>query len=154
MGIPAKAAAKLESLWKKHLAKTGQQTIEVILFPEEPPTQKYVEGAVQQVVVNAYERNPKARADCLAHHGRRCKVCDFDFEEVYGELGERYIHVHHCRDLASIKRQYIVDPVKDLLPVCPNCHAMLHQTTPAIRVEKLKAIITKRRRLAATQRNQ
>lgn len=127
----------------------GRQTIPPLIYAEEPVTQKYVEGAVQQVVVNAYERNPKARAACLAHYGPkpRCMVCDFDFEEVYGELGEGYIHVHHCRDLASIKRKYTVDPVKDLQPVCPNCHAMLHQSTPSMDVDELRKVIKKQRKV-------
>ena len=38
-----------------------------------------------------------------------------------------------------------VDPVKDLRPVCPNCHAMLHKQTPALNIEKLKEELTKYR---------
>jgi 5-methylcytosine-specific restriction protein A len=146
ISVPEEVAPELEKLWKKHLTSIGRQTIKPIIFPEEPGTLTYLEGTVQHVLMNAYERNPQARAACLAHYGPRCTVCDFDFGEVYGELGEGYIHVHHLRDLATIRRQYSIDPVKDLRPVCPNCHAMLHQTTPAMKVEKLKALITKRNR--------
>lgn len=68
------------------------------LYPDElEPGQKYVEGARKQIRVNAYERDPRARRDCLKRHGFRCAVCDVLFEEVYGELGKGFIHVHHPR---------------------------------------------------------
>ena len=103
----------------------------------------FYEGSIKQVQVNVYERNSEARKKCLEHHGYRCKVCDFDFEKVYGVIGKDYIHVHHIVDLASIGKEYKVDPVNDLIPVCPNCHAMLHIQKPiALSVEKLKRLIT------------
>jgi 5-methylcytosine-specific restriction endonuclease McrA len=85
-----------------------------------------VEGAVRTVVVNAYERNPEARRRCVAHYGPRCAVCGFDFAAAYGAVAEGYIHVHHLRPLAEIGEAYVVDPVADLRPVCPNCHAVIH----------------------------
>lgn len=97
-----------------------------------------VEGAKQQVTVNRYERSPKARAQCLAHHGYRCKVCNLDFAERYGELGSGFIHVHHVIPLADIGENYEIDPQTDLVPVCPNCHAMLHRRTPPVTVEALR----------------
>src|SRR5579863_828928 len=58
------------------------------LYPDElEPGQKYSEGARKQVRVNAYERNPQARAACLKHHGYRCVVCGLLFEERYGKIG-------------------------------------------------------------------
>jgi 5-methylcytosine-specific restriction protein A len=68
-------------------------------------------------------------------------VCGLDFGERYGALGEGFIHVHHLTELASIGREYEVDPVRDLRPVCPNCHAMLHRTDPALSPEELRAIL-------------
>jgi predicted HNH restriction endonuclease len=91
--------------------------------------------------VNSYERNPAARRACIAHYGTGCSVCGFNFGQVYGDLGEGYIHVHHLRDLATIGTEYEVDPIADLRPVCPNCHAMLHRETPAMSIEELKEII-------------
>lgn len=86
----------------------------------------YIEGAVKSITVNAYERNPEARQKCIDHWGPRCWVCEFDFGKVYGEIGKNYIHVHHLIPLAMRGAQYEVNPIHDLLPVCPNCHAMLH----------------------------
>lgn len=85
------------------------------------------EGAKKQITVNAYERNPIARKKCLQRYGFSCIVCNFDFEEVYGEIGRGYIHVHHLKPLNEINSEYHVDPIKDLIPVCPNCHSMLHR---------------------------
>ncbi|MDI1238648.1 MAG: HNH endonuclease [Polaromonas sp.] len=87
----------------------------------------YFEGATTSVVVNKYERDPKARKACIDHFGAKCRVCDMTFKEKYGaKLGGEFIHVHHVVPLSSIKKTYKVNPLKDLVPVCPNCHAMLH----------------------------
>jgi 5-methylcytosine-specific restriction protein A len=61
--------------------------------------------------------------------------------KIYGEIGNGFIHVHHVVELASVKDEYKVNPVDDLRPVCPNCHAMLHQKKPAYTIEELKSII-------------
>ena len=101
-------------------------------FPEEIVSEnEYFEGIKKQVTVNAYERNFKARAKCIEHHGLDCKVCGFNFVQAYGDIGKNYIHVHHVKPLSDIKESYQVDPVTDLVPVCPNCHAMLHRKNPA-----------------------
>lgn len=98
-----------------------------------------VEGAVRQITVNAYERNPEARRQCIAAYGSSCCICGFTFGEVYGAEADGYIHVHHVRPLSEIAGDYIVDPVKDLRPVCPNCHAALHRRTPAFSIEEVRA---------------
>ncbi|AKB17052.1 HNH endonuclease [Methanosarcina sp. WWM596] len=97
------------------------------------------EGAKKQITVNAYERNPTARKECLQKYGFKCSVCGFDFEEVYGEIGREYIHVHHLKPLYEINEEYKVDPINDLRPVCPNCHSMLHKGK--VTIEQLKEIL-------------
>lgn len=104
--------------------------------------ENYREGAVRTVQVNAYERNPAAREACIRHYGTACLVCGLDFGRVYGPLGEGFIHVHHLRELASIGHEYVIDPVLDLRPVCPNCHAMLHTRIPAWTIEEIQARLT------------
>lgn len=116
---------------------------ETASFPEEiddPDT--YPEGAKKQIVVNAYERNPRARKDCLSKYGYSCQVCKFDFVSIYGEIGKGFIHVHHIKELSLIGEEYQVDGEKDLVPVCPNCHAMLHKKKPAYTVAELKKLIS------------
>ena len=111
-------------------------------LPEElPPGTTYREGTVRTILINAYERNPQARRVCIAHYGTACVVCDFDFGTVYGETGEGFIHVHHLKEISSIGEEYVVDPIADLRPVCPNCHAMLHTTIPAMPIEALKNLM-------------
>ena len=99
------------------------------------------EGAVCQISVNAYERNPLARKKCIVYYGTSCFVCGFNFGKVFGELGEGFIHVHHLRPLSKIAEEYEVDPVDDLRPVCPNCHAMIHRRSPPLSIEEIKALL-------------
>ncbi|PTL37410.1 DUF3427 domain-containing protein [Alkalicoccus saliphilus] len=103
--------------------------------------EKYVEGATKQISVNVYERNPVARKKCLEHYGYSCVICDFNFAEIYGEIGENFIHVHHLKELSTVGTEYVIDPVEDLRPVCPNCHAMLHKRKPAYSINFLKKVL-------------
>ena len=97
--------------------------------PEElPEVASLLEGATTTVCVNKFERNSQLREQCVQHWGCKCSVCDFDFSATYGEIGRGFIHVHHVVPLASIRNAHEVDPIKDLIPVCPNCHAMLHRS--------------------------
>ena len=70
-----------------------------------------------------------------------CSICGFSFREKYGEIGENFIHVHHLKPLSEIRTDYQLDPIKDLRPVCPNCHEMLHRKEPAYSLEELINII-------------
>jgi 5-methylcytosine-specific restriction protein A len=108
-----------------------------------PANREYYEGAVRRIAVNAYERDPRARAECLRSHGTKCKVCDLSFEERYGSIGKDFIHVHHLKPLSTFRQASRLDPVKDLVPVCPNCHAMLHTSEPPLSVEELKEVLAK-----------
>jgi 5-methylcytosine-specific restriction enzyme A len=115
-----------------------------IAYPDTlPPQETYEEGSKITTIVNAYERNPEARQKCLEYYRAICRVCDFNFEKVFGEIGRGFIHVHHLKELRDIGKSYHVDPVSDLAPVCPNCHAMLHKRRPAYTIEELKSIIGK-----------
>ena len=100
------------------------------------------EGARRTVIVNAYERNPKARSACIFHWGCQCAVCNFDFLKTYGDIGSGFIHVHHLVPVSEIGTSYQVDPIKDLRPVCPNCHAMLHTSNPPLNMEELRELIS------------
>jgi 5-methylcytosine-specific restriction protein A len=103
------------------------------------PGARYPEGAVERVAMDRYERNRSARQACIAHFGATCQVCGLDFETVYGTIGQGFIEVHHLRELSTVGPGYTVDPVKDLLPVCPNCHTMLHyRRRPARSPQELK----------------
>ncbi|MGG3580918.1 DUF3427 domain-containing protein [Priestia megaterium] len=122
------------------------------ILPEEVTSNdRYKEGSVKQIKVNVYERSSDARQKCLNYYGYKCSVCEFDFEQKYGKIGKEFIHVHHLLPLSEIGEEYIINPIEDLRPVCPNCHAMLHKRKPyAYTIEEMKDII-KQHRLTFTQ---
>lgn len=89
---------------------------------------KYTEGTSKTIVVNAYERNAKAKKACIEYYGNdyKCQICGFKFADKYGAEFKNKIHVHHIKPISEIGKEYKIDPKKDLLPVCPNCHMILH----------------------------
>jgi hypothetical protein len=118
-------------------------------FPDEMESSAiHTEGALKKVVVNAYERDRDARLKCIAHYGWACAVCGYNMAEMYGELGDRVIHVHHLRQLSTVKGPYQVDPIADLRPVCPNCHTILHIRSPVMTIEELRETLSRRKRLS------
>lgn len=104
----------------------------------------YLEGLANEVVQIKYERNLQARMACLKHYGFSCSVCGINFEQQYGPLGRNFIHVHHIIPISTIGKEYTINPVKDLRPVCPNCHAMLHKREPQLTIKELKNILNRK----------
>lgn len=114
------------------------------VFPEvvDDPGRALVEGGVSRVAVNAYERNPVARRRCIDHYGATCIVCGFDFGIFYGPIGDGVIHVHHLHPLATDGGgPRVVDPVKDLRPVCPNCHVVIHRRDPPLSIAEAQVLV-------------
>jgi hypothetical protein len=110
-----------------------------------PPASVFVEGSVQQVLLNRYERDPVARMKCIQAHGTACAVCSLDFAKAYGEVMQGFVHVHHLVPLSKIGANYRIDPVRDLRPVCPNCHAVLHRKDPPYSIEEVRNFLRARR---------
>jgi 5-methylcytosine-specific restriction protein A len=139
ISIPPPAAAELEASWSGFLMAQGQKPTS---FPDEVTTPaQFFEGATRQISVNIYERSPTARQKCIDHYKCRCAVCEFDFEQVFGELGRGFIHVHHLKPLSEIRQEYEIDPLDDLRPICPNCHAMIHRNPQMMSIEDLKRLV-------------
>lgn len=114
----------------------------ITLFPDEVnDTQILTEGSVRQVTVNAYERNNQGRKICIKYYDINCYVCGVNFEKIYGEIGQEFIHVHHLIPLSEINQEYEIDPIQDLRPVCPNCHAMIHRKNPPYTIEEIKNML-------------
>lgn len=123
---------QLEELWSSHLGREAA----------EPGPGTFPEGTVEGVKVNRYERSPPAREACLQEYGTACAVCGFDFERRYGPGGTGTIVVHHLEELSTVPRGHEVDPIKDLRPVCPNCHLMIHtRRHPAYSIEEVQAML-------------
>ena len=101
------------------------------------------EGARKKIVVNKYERNIIAREKCIEMHGCQCTICGMDFEKIYGEIGKGFIHIHHIIPISEIGKNYRINYATDLVPVCPNCHAMLHhgKNGRVLTIDELKQIV-------------
>lgn len=101
----------------------------------------YSEGDLERITVNRYERDERAREECIARHGTTCSVCGFDFTQTYGDSMCGFIHVHHLRLLSDVGPGYRVNPVEDLRPICPNCHAVVHRRNPPYSLEDVRRLI-------------
>lgn len=85
-----------------------------------------VEGSRCTVELDRFERSRAAREACIAAHGAVCSICGFDFGKAYGPRFSGIVQVHHIVPLSVVDSEHDVDPVTDLVPVCPNCHVALH----------------------------
>lgn len=129
-------AGQLEQLWTDHPADQITRDSGEILQAD-----TYREGEVSTILVNHYERDLKARKACILKHGTVCAVCAFDFVSHYGPTGKDHIHVHHLKLLSQVGQAHTVDPEKDLIPIRPNCHAMLHKRNPPYTIKELKNLM-------------
>jgi 5-methylcytosine-specific restriction protein A len=98
------------------------------------------EGELSRVQVNKYERNRYNRALCLAFFGFGCRGCGQLLEEKYGPLGTNVIHVHHLVPVSQMGSSYRLDPIRDLIPLCPNCHNIVHKKNPPLPIRELRSI--------------
>ena len=111
-------------------------------IPEEvPDDEEFEEGAVVQVLVNRYERDSAAREKCIKHFGTKCSACHMSLADRYGPTVSGLIHVHHLTPLSSIGKKSAVNPMNDLRPVCPNCHAVIHSAKPPLTIEQVKKMV-------------
>lgn len=101
------------------------------------------EGNHSFTITNRYERNPALRAACIEYFGVICQVCGFNFESAYGSLGKDYCHVHHITPLSQMGGSHHVNPLTDLIPLCANCHAMIHRGSTVLLPEDLKRVVNK-----------
>ncbi len=119
-------------------------TYVVLMHPDEQPDPRcYSEGGRCAVLVNRFERDPRAREACISHYGARCSVCNMSFRERYGDGMEDFIHVHHVAPVSQMGAGYQVDPIVDLRPVCPNCHAAIHRCDPPLSVEEARVLLVR-----------
>jgi predicted HNH restriction endonuclease len=131
-------ARKLNSYRKNPEIGSQPHTEIVDLHKDAIDDQKLIEGSVSQVTINSYERNPKACRRCIEHYGASCYICSFNFGKNFGEIAKGFIHVHHLNPISEIQKEYEVDPIADLRPVCPNCHAVIHLGGKTRSIEEVK----------------
>lgn len=135
ISVEPETAKQLEQEWGR---RTGSRFEPL---PDEVSVQEYPEGALRRITVNAYERSAAARAACLAHYGYSCTICGENLAQRYGEVAEGLIHVHHIVPVSRVRTRYVVDPVADLRPICPNCHAVVHRREPPFSIEDVVGML-------------
>jgi 5-methylcytosine-specific restriction protein A len=106
----------------------------------------FYEGNPQHRLSTVYERSGSARSACIKKYGYKCAVCGMVMEEKYGEVGKDFIHIHHKDFISGYATGHEIDPITDLIPVCPNCHSMLHRKISGkyLNIDELKNILVQR----------
>lgn len=119
------------------------------VLPSEAAAEPGFEGACRQVTSNRYERKASPRRACIQHAKTQnggdlcCAACDMSFAKTYGPTGDGFIHIHHLDPLGNRQKAHLVDPTRDLVPVCPNCHAMIHRGGANRPIQELRALMTR-----------
>lgn len=136
----------LEIEWTNFLMKSNKiEDSFAYKLPEEiTDNYKFYEGIPRTIEINSFERNKNAREACIKKHGYNCSVCGFNFGKVYGKIGLGFIHVHHKKPISKKGDKYKIDPVNDLIPICQNCHAILHRTDPPLTIENVRELLNKK----------
>jgi 5-methylcytosine-specific restriction protein A len=106
-----------------------------------------LEGTVVEAVSRRYERKPVNREICLSVRGRRCYCCNLDFREAYGDIADGFIEVHHTKPVSEMGPNYLINPITELVPICSNCHSVVHLSRPAASIDYIRACINKKRGL-------
>lgn len=99
------------------------------------------EGSEKIVVQSIKRRVQKLREMAIQHHGTTCVVCGFSFAKKYGELGKDFIEIHHLNPIFEYTEEINVNPKTDLVPLCSNCHRIIHKKSKMLSVEQLKKIV-------------
>ncbi|MBA3662679.1 MAG: HNH endonuclease [Bacteroidetes bacterium] len=108
-------------------------------------SQELYEGAKKFKYSAYYERNPRLRLLAILIHGYDCQVCNFNFKNFYGEIGEGFIHIHHLKPISQFGKDSKINPKEDLAALCANCHSMVHRyKNKVISIQELKEFMTNR----------
>ncbi len=141
-----KASEECKLLMK--FTKNGDEVFNISFFslvncPEEFLPDEYsgrLEGKLSEGSYLRRIRSGENRKKAIEKHGKKCFVCGFDFEQTYGELGKDFIEIHHVKPLGETTQEILVNPEKDLIPLCANCHRMIHRMGSEMSLESLKSI--------------
>ena len=136
--IPPQLVSELEHLWAEHI---GASSLGDVFVDDEITA---FEGEERITLVRHRKREQKLRDAKLKqaqqkNQGRLiCEVpgCNFDFENVYGELGKDFAHVHHLKPLVD-RESPSETSLDDLAVVCTNCHSMIHRGGKCRSLDKL-----------------
>jgi 5-methylcytosine-specific restriction enzyme A len=147
ISIPDDIVSHLEELWASKTKGTGLPDQETIFG--DPLTAK---AHGYRTTVNKYERCPRARALCLARYGMKCFACETLLSGVYGKAATSLIHVHHLTPVSELPEGFEIVPERDLRPVCPNCHSVIHSRQPHYSIEELRVMMGEAKRPSRKKR--
>lgn len=134
-----KAANKKHKFWLLH--------INYEFVGNEELDGEFPEGKIVERKHKARERNSQviynAKSNFKKKHGKLfCEICNFDFENKYGELGKDFIEAHHTIAVSDMEAGHLTKP-NDIAMLCSNCHKMIHKRRPWLTMDNLKAILKK-----------
>lgn len=114
------------------------------LDPESNDETEFPEGRYFYRLHRVRERNKtlidQVKRLASARGSLRCCICDFCFEEKYGEIGKDFIECHHVKPLSEYKPNEQTS-ISDLVLVCSNCHKMIHRKRPWLTTDALCNIL-------------
>lgn len=137
-------------IYERILGNTSASSVESKLnhnsdaYDDMDELESYEEGNKKSRFVTVYERNPNLRRKAIAIHGLNCKACGFNFGERYGSHADGLIHIHHLKPISELGGPQVVNPESDLIPLCANCHAVVHwKKNETLSLEQLKSLLHK-----------
>ncbi len=102
---------------------------------------EFLEGFKTEIVRETNYRNRELIYKAKLELGTTCFICSFNFEEKYGLHGKGFVEMHHLIPISEGKR---ISKIKDLVPVCSNCHRMLHKGNITFNIDDIKRMIAKK----------
>lgn len=102
---------------------------------------EFAEGERSRREAAFFKRNPRLRAEAIATYGYKCRGCLKTLSEIYGRIGEGYIEIHHLNPLGERSEsgsEVVNTTVADVIPLCANCHRMVHRRRPALTLDELQ----------------
>ena len=126
--------------WSRHNAILPSDPVLLRNMEGEEIFEGYSEGKVETALVNRYERDPRNRKVAIAKHGTRCFGCRHEMRELYGDIATGFIHIHHVRPLSRTDGPTKPE-IDDLVPLCPNCHAVVHLQSPPLSIHQLQKLV-------------
>lgn len=115
-------------------------------FQLDPSDESFLEGEARLRLHLTRERNrslvARAKQTWLQQQSGEpsCAICDFSFLQAYGTMGSGFIEAHHIRPISSLRPDTLVT-LDDLIPICSNCHSIVHRFQPWPTVDELRKIV-------------
>jgi hypothetical protein len=99
---------------------------------------KFQEGYNKEIRREITLRNQSLIKSARKYFEPTCTVCGFEFGKIYGKHGDGFIEFHHLIPLSEGGR---ATSIKDIVPVCANCHRMLHRGKQIMKIRDLKKLL-------------